>query len=600
MKPDNRLIGSLVFFLLLGFSPYLKAQQPAWTDYYKRAQMYPESEWISGFVSGFNSDNEDPGKLVDIYEAMARNKVVQSIEVEIETQNDLSISNINGKSDEAFLSKSVSFSNAKINGLRTEHYYDKKNNQVYAFSFVNKKELAFYYKNLLLANQKQLEQKLKEGRAFLKLGNKENALRSFYEGMPLLAEINQAHRLLLALNQKMLAEIGLDEINQLRLDFNAEISNLQKGSELNMSEAAYFVAYGLFVQIGELASPIFQEPSTYLNTGFSSQFSELWTSALKDALIKAGGYKLQDSEPKGASETSVVGNYWIQDEELQISNQLIKNGNVVAVSMGSIPLKWLQAQNISFLPKELERINKLNQFKLDPLQSDINVKAGMASEKPVAVKVSINSDAGSEPASNIPLLFVNKQSGKVLCKATSDEMGVASAFLPPMGFDIPKVQIEAMVDIATYVPLDTTSSYAALVQKNLNMIPARMQVHVQKQVYCIQSEELLLGSPLEIKTIEPMLKQALVDQGYQFTDYPEEADFLILIEASSTTGTSYQGIFFTFVDANLSVINNSNDKEVFKTHVEQVKGGGADYVKAGKKAYAQAAEKLKEAWAAYQ
>jgi len=68
-----------------------------------------------------------------------------------------------------------------------------------------------------------------------------------------------------------------------------------------------------------------------------------------------------------------------------------------------------------------------------------------------------------------------------------------------------------------------------------------------------------------------------------------------MIEASSTTGTNYQGVYFTFVDANISVINQSTNKEVFKTHVDQVKGGGTNYTKAGKKAFVNAAEQLKEA-----
>jgi len=86
-----------------------------------------------------------------------------------------------------------------------------------------------------------------------------------------------------------------------------------------------------------------------------------------------------------------------------------------------------------------------------------------------------------------------------------------------------------------------------------------------------------------------------VDKGYQFTDNPGEADYLIKIAASATTGTSHQGIYFTYVDANLSIINRLDNKEIFKTHVDQVKGGGANYVKAGKKAYTNAAEQLKEA-----
>jgi len=99
--------------------------------------------------------------------------------------------------------------------------------------------------------------------------------------------------LLLALNRKMLAEINLQEINQLRLDFNQEINNLQKATELNLNEAAYFVAYGIFIQLGEITSPIYMGETTYLNTGFSSPYSEMWAMALKDALIKAGNYQVK-------------------------------------------------------------------------------------------------------------------------------------------------------------------------------------------------------------------------------------------------------------------------------------------------------------------
>jgi len=100
---------------------------------------------------------------------------------------------------------------------------------------------------------------------------------------------------------------------------------------------------------------------------------------------------------------------------------------------------------------------------------------------------------------------------------------------------------------------------------------------------------------MQIKTIEPVVKETLAKAGYQFTNQPEKADYLIQIDASSTTGTQYRGIYFTYVDANLSVVNQKNKKEVFKTHIDQVKGGGANYVKAGKKAFVQAAEKLKVA-----
>ena len=205
-------------FVVLLFSTTLFAQQPAWTDYAKRNSMYPPAEYLVGFVSGENPQDEDPGKLMEKYESMARDKVVQSIQVSIESNNAMNISNVNGKSEEEFLSKSVSFSKANINGLRTGRYYDKKKKLVYAIAHVNIKQLISYYRNLLSNNLDELNQKLREGKSFVQMDDKENALRSFYEGMPLLSEIDEAQMLLIALNKKEYVDLYSKRVREARLD----------------------------------------------------------------------------------------------------------------------------------------------------------------------------------------------------------------------------------------------------------------------------------------------------------------------------------------------------------------------------------------------
>ena len=152
------------------------AQKPAWTDYYKRQNMYPEDQFLVGFVSGVNTNDEEAGKLKSVYEAMAKDKLIQMIQVEIETNNSLNISNVNGKSGEEFLSKSVSFSKANVSGLNTQSFYDRKKKEVFAIAYANKKELAFYYRNIIKSGQEDIEQKLSEGQHYVKKGDKENAL----------------------------------------------------------------------------------------------------------------------------------------------------------------------------------------------------------------------------------------------------------------------------------------------------------------------------------------------------------------------------------------------------------------------------------------
>ena len=586
---------ALLFSIITGLSiSNIKAQQPGWVDYQQRQLKYPESEFLVGFVSGSNTKNEDPEKLMNSYEALAKEKVLQSIIVSIETNNEYVASNVNGKSNEEFLSKTVSISKAKINGLRSARYYDKKNNQVYALVYVNIKELVFYYKNLISSNLITLKEKQQEGREYLGTGDKENALRSFYEGMPLLSQIEEAQMLLIALNKKMMVDQDMGAVMNIRRELNKEIHALQQSKELNMSEAAYFVAYGLFVQIKEIDSWISLSPFSYENTDLSSSFSSKWQDDLSDALVKAGKYTIKDISTSTENGFVVGGNYWQEGDNLRIQARATRHGEIQAVSQGTIPIVWLKGEKISYVPSQMEKINLLKEIKLKAINASQTEKRGKASSSPLEVQVMVMENSALKPLSNVPVKFVLKQTGKVLCHGNSNEQGVAQGFLPGIQASSPIVEIDALVDIATFADLDTNTAFYALVNQQNTILPASFQITMEHQLIYLISNEILGRYPLEIKTIEPVIKQYFSDKGYYFTGIPDDADYTIHVEASTTTGNVYNGIYFSFVDANLSIVEQASGDEVFKTHIDQVKGGGSDFSKAGKKAFVITADKLKE------
>ena len=141
----------LIFFIILGLAAgnIVVAQEPAWVNDNQRQELYPESEFLVGFVSGNSSQDEDPGELKANYEVFAREQVVQHIIVTIETTNALYTSEVDGESNEQYLSKTVSISKAEINGLKSASYYDKKKRKVYGLAYVNKQELVYYYTQLV-------------------------------------------------------------------------------------------------------------------------------------------------------------------------------------------------------------------------------------------------------------------------------------------------------------------------------------------------------------------------------------------------------------------------------------------------------------------
>lgn len=579
---------TLLITIAFLFSVAAMAQKPEWADYYKRQQMYPDNEFLVGFISGTNNEDKDAAKLKTTYETMAKDKLIQGIQVEIESNNKMLITNENGKSSEEFLSKSVSFSKANVSGLNTQSFYDRKKKEVYAIAFVNKKELAYYYFNQIESGKGQIEQKLAEGRKYAKKGNKEEALRSFYEAMPFLNKIDEARVLLIALNRKMYADINTDEINKLKLDLINEIDLLIKPSDLNLSESAYFVAYGLFLQLGEINETLFLESFTFENTGLNSIFSEKWNNEFSAALVKAGDYEIGKASRK--EKLTVQGNYWKEGGYIKLNASVIKDKQIIAVSKGSIPLAWLKGENIDFVPGQVKKMEALANTSLKLKDAPKVIKLGSASTQAIKMEV-LN---GGKPMHGIAVAISNLNNGEKLCSSKTNDFGISHSYLPPINTNKPMLRLEAGIDLAEYLDIDKNSLYFTIASGQNPVRAVAIDIITQKPTIFVRSEEKIQYYDVQIKTLEPTVKELLSEKSYNFVDKEADADFVINIKANTTTGTYYQGIYFAYLDANVSVVDASSGEEIYKTHLDQLKGGGANYKKAAKKAYALGAEKLKE------
>jgi len=569
------------------------AQKPAWTDYYKRIEMYPDNEFIVGFVSGVVEENEDSGSKKSVYESMAKDKVVQSIQVEIETNNSLLISNTNGKSNEGFVSNSVSVSKADVAGLNTQSFYDRRKKEVFAISTVNRKELAFYYRNKIKSSREDIEQLLKQGREYVKKGMKEIALKTFYGAMPLLMNIDQARALLISLNRKMYADIDMDEVNKLNLDINNEITNLLSPNELTLSETAYFIAYGLYLQLGEITSEINIVGLFYENTGLVSNFSEKFMQEFASALVDAGNYKI-GSGNVSMKYTHVTGNYWKEGGYIKISASAYQNEKLLAVSKGSLPISWLANEKIDYLPEQIKLMNALEGFRISLKSAPSSVKLGIQSEVPIELLLTDNHENESNPKEGFPIEIVDAENSDFLCGSVTDRSGIAACYLPEINTENKIIKVIAEVNLSEYLNIDRESLYYAIasIQNPVNLI--ELDLVTERPTIFITSSEKLQGKQMDIKTLEPTVKETLSESGYNFVSDKADADYIITINANTTTGTKYDGIYFAYLDVNLSVMNTSINEEIFKTHLDQIKGGGINYGKAEKKAYLVGSKKIKE------
>ena len=120
----------------------------------------------------------------------------------------------------------------------------------------------------------------------------------------------------------------------------------------------------------------------------------------------------------------------------------------------------------------------------------------------------------------------------------------------------------------------------------------RQEEQVVQKKACITSRESNLGSPLFIPSIESVIRGRIGEYGFGFVQQCSQADFIISVEAQTRRGGRFQGIYFSYLDAKLSIRDQNSNNEAANTTLRNIKGAGITYEQAGLKAYEKAEEHL--------
>jgi hypothetical protein len=585
-----------MFVFVLLINPGLTAQRPHWVDYNWRAENLPESDYIVAFISGANNTGENSNDLLNRYEEQARANLIQQIQVQVQTATDFRIANLDAKTTEAFKMRSVSLSRADIAGMRTERFYDKRRNEAFAIARVNKAELIYYYKNVINNTINQIDAKLNTGENYRKRNNTQQALKSYYETMPLFAHLEEAQFILIALGQSAENDLKfLQGNNSNQLARNA-INSLQQRPRTDLDELSYFMAYGLFLQLGEISDPLYVSPLGFESSGLHSEFSERFHQAFKRSLIRAGNYRIESNPDRTNQSGQLIadGTYWREGDELKANTTVWQQGIAVAAAEVAMPLAWVRDNNINWVPEQFLKINLLKSIKISPLEANLEGKAGRPLDAPLQVKLILENDEG-QPLANAPVNFVLGPAQELLCTSTTDQNGVATCYIKSLEASRQVQMAQALLDVAAFAGLEPNSAFLKQVENTYPVSPARFLIKVAPLTIFVQSSERdHYNRTLDVNLLEPALKDILAASGYAFTDQLSQADLMVDISAKARHGSNVQGIYFSFVDANLSVIDLKDGTETWKTVISSIKGAGADYRRATVKAFEETAAEIKQ------
>jgi hypothetical protein len=235
-----------------------------------------------------------------------------------------------------------------------------------------------------------------------------------------------------------------------------------------------------------------------------------------------------------------------------------------------------------------ETLDKIH-LKAEPSEINLNRRIDKSTQV-VTVKAKFREGLS---ASALPLAAAfEKGAGEVYPTYKTNDSGVAKILLTKIG----SKELEQTVGVK--VDVDALSGASGpiynLVVKTFKTPRAQITMTVQRPVVFLSSDEKTLGSMKNHFQITNKLKNLLASNGFEFTNDKKTADLWFDVQADSERGSVTGSIYVTYLTSTIKVTALKDNKEIYATTLDRIKGYGLDYDKSSTDAYNKAIETLEK------
>ena len=569
-----------VFTLFICLLSFVSAAQdaPSWVNANYREGSFPSHSYLVGFATVSEVSKKEVSATLNQLEAQSKTLLIESIKVQVKSVSTANVSDFNGEINDYFNQKTTTESQIELVGLKTESYYDKKTKIAYGFSYVHKMEMAEYYRQQIGKNIIDIQNIIDNGLSVLNDGQVSQSYQASLKAYNLFYEIDESQKILMAIGSTGDMDMRTMEVNQLNNDFSKFMNKILTSPKMTMEDLGFIIATGLTKAQGDKHKGVELIPFTYSQTGFTSEFSFKLMERIKQSLPSSSlSYHYEIVGVYNFEDNNVVVNASLRDKKTKQ-----KIGNVTA----QISEMKLISNNITVIPKDIQNLKRIETLSFTSQTTGAQGKSGLGLDRDLVVLVKEN----GQPVANVPVRFINNNDQSVYCSTISDASGLAHCRVKKISGKYKNQVILGELDLARMLDNDT-SNYVTMLLKNKEIPSAKFKVSVLPSTIHIEAQENNMGTSLDVKLIEPQVKESLSNYGFEFSEGEgNEVDYVIKIRASSRKGGNVGGVYFAFVDVTISIYDVNLGKEIYKESISNVKGGGGTFDQASAKAYYSAAK----------
>jgi hypothetical protein len=256
---------------------------------------------------------------------------------------------------------------------------------------------------------------------------------------------------------------------------------------------------------------------------------------------------------------------------------------------------------LEFEGKEILLTNEIiasMQMLLDKIELSVDPREIMlnrrVAQSDLAVMTKVVEKGSRNSISDLPLLAAfEKGAGDVFPNYKTNATGQAKILLTKISSRDLEQTVAVQVDLMSFAGNEGSDIYA-LVARKMVVPKATVLLKVQRPIVYITSVERSLGVDKSNQQITNRIKNYLANSGFEFTEDRSKAELALDVNANSEKGAVSGSIYITYVTALIRVSTARDNKEIYATTLDRVKGFSLDYERSSQEAYNKSLETLEK------
>ncbi|MCD4665641.1 MAG: DUF4384 domain-containing protein [Bacteroidales bacterium] len=354
----------IILILVSGFIG-ASAQLPQWTNENTREQMYPLEKFYRGYATQIIDRNKDIQEAKDETLIAAKANLSQSISTTVKSKEEMikrelvkntENNKLNFNYNSEFDSRTLTISEHDLSDMQQmEPVYDKKENKVYAFVYIEKNKFLLKNQNLIDMSLLTIKSAIQNAESYIEQSRELDALELLVKTDGVFNKIEEAQSLVFSISDQM---YKLEEyLNQRNSVFNL-VKKIENSTDLSINEACKLVVDDLKKQTYSRLNQVIELKYIKFENGkHQSSFSRRFSKELGHQL-SINNFHLASGETDFAKMNEYVqvsGVYYIEGNVIRIYISMIgkPTGKEFASASGLVSKNWLENNDIEYVPVEV-------------------------------------------------------------------------------------------------------------------------------------------------------------------------------------------------------------------------------------------------------